>query len=75
MRAWSWVWVLMSFVAQIAFAQAPSDLQTVLQGLQSEDNATRLQAMEEAPELGAAIIPHLPPLLTHKDWRIQKSAQ
>ncbi|MFN4180138.1 MAG: HEAT repeat domain-containing protein, partial [Armatimonadota bacterium] len=75
MRAWSWFWVFMSFAVQIALAQVPSDLQTVLQGIQSEDNAARLQAMEKAPEFGAAIIPHLPPLLTHKDWRIQKSAQ
>lgn len=75
MRVWSWVWISLSFVVQIAFPQVPADLQTVLQGLQSEDNATRLQAMEKAPEFGAAIIPHLSSLLTHKDWRVQKSTQ
>jgi hypothetical protein len=52
----------------ILAAQQPQDLQTVLQQLQSQDNATRLQAIERAPEFGAAIIPHLTSLLTHQDW-------
>jgi HEAT repeat protein len=59
----------------ILAAQQPQDLQTVLQQLQSQDNATRLQAIERAPEFGAAIIPHLPSLLTHQDWRIQRAGQ
>jgi len=75
MRVWSVICVSLAFAVQIAFAQTSPELQTVLQQLQSEDNATRLQAMERAPEFGAAIIPHLPPLLTHKDWRIQRAAQ
>lgn len=53
----------------VSVAQQPQDLQTVLQQLQSQDNATRLQAIERAPEFGASIIPHLPSLLTHQDWR------
>jgi HEAT repeat protein len=59
----------------ILAAQQPQDLQTVLQQLQSQDNATRLQAIERAPEFGAAIIPHLTSLLTHQDWRIQRAGQ
>jgi HEAT repeat protein len=59
----------------VLVAQQPQDLQTVLQQLQSQDNATRLQAIERAPEFRAAIIPHLPSLLTHQDWRIQRAGQ
>ncbi|MCS7185757.1 MAG: HEAT repeat domain-containing protein [Armatimonadetes bacterium] len=75
MRVWSWVLVLSALTAPIVFAQPSPDLQKILQQLQSEENATRLQAMEKAPEFGAAIIPHLPPLLNHKDWRVQRAAQ
>ncbi len=56
-------------------AQQPQDLQTVLQQLQSQDNATRLQAIEQASEFGVSIIPHLPSLLTHQDWRVQRAGQ
>jgi len=59
----------------VSVAQQPQDLQTVLQQLQSQDNATRLQAIERAPEFGASIIPHLPSLLTHQDWRVQRAGQ
>ena len=59
----------------VLVAQQPQDLQTVLQQLQSQDNATRLQAIERAPEFRAAIIPHLPSLLTHQDWRVQRAGQ
>jgi len=31
--------------------------------------------MERAPKLGATLIPHLVPLLTHQDWRVQRAAQ
>ena len=55
--------------------QQSQDLQTVLQQLQSQDNATRFQAIERASEFGAAIIPHLPSLLTHQDWRVQRAGQ
>jgi len=55
--------------------QQSQDLQTVLQQLQSQDNATRLQAIERALEFGASIIPHLPSLLTHQDWRVQRAGQ
>lgn len=51
------------------------DVKTVVQQLQSPDNETRLRAIEQASKLGSAIIPHLPSLLTHTDWRVQRAAQ
>ncbi|MFA0775694.1 MAG: hypothetical protein THHGLFOP_001216, partial [Candidatus Fervidibacter sp.] len=68
-------WLLVALMATVAVAQVPSELTEVLQQLQSPDNATRLQAMERAPKLGATLIPHLAPLLTHQDWRVQRAAQ
>jgi len=62
-------------MATATVAQVPSELTEVLQQLQSPDNALRLQAMERAPKLGATLIPHLVPLLTHQDWRVQRAAQ
>ena len=67
--------VLLLLWSCVSVAQQPQDLQTVLQQLQSQDNATRLQAIERAPEFGAAIITYLPSLLTHQDWRIQRAGQ
>ncbi len=75
MRGRIWVAVLLVLTAKFVSAQLPPELPSVLGQLQSEDNATRLQGIEKASELGAAVIPHLPPLLTHKDWRVQKAAQ
>jgi HEAT repeat protein len=68
-------WLLVALMATVAVAQVPSELTEVLQQLQSPDNATRLQAMERTPKLGATLIPHLDPLLTHQDWRVQRAAQ
>ncbi len=55
--------------------QPPGDLATLVQQLQSPDNEVRRQATERAPQLGAALLPQLPPLLTHQDWRVQRAAQ
>ena len=68
-------WLLVALMATVTVAQVPSELTEVLQQLQSPDNAVRLQALERAPKLGAALIPHLVPLLTHQDWRVQRAAQ
>jgi len=68
-------WLLVALMATATVAQVPSELTEVLQQLQSPDNALRLQAMERAPKLGATLIPHLVPLLTHQDWRVQRAAQ
>ncbi len=71
-------WFMVALGALIwatAFSQTPKDLETLVQQLQSPDNETRRQAVERAPELGAALIPRLPPLLTHQDWRVQRAAQ
>ncbi|MFA0762022.1 MAG: hypothetical protein HZLCBSQH_002135 [Candidatus Fervidibacterota bacterium] len=68
-------WLLVALMATATVAQVPSELTEVLQQLQSPDNALRLKAMERAPKLGATLIPHLVPLLTHQDWRVQRAAQ
>lgn len=69
-----WVWGTLAAWVALAAAQTPTGLPTLLQQLQSPDDAVRLQAMEKAPAWGASLVLHLPPLLTHQDWRVQRTA-
>lgn len=73
MRVHLLIFAVCIFVNSALYSQP--DIQTVVQQLQSPDNETRLRAIEQASKLGSAIIPHLPTLLTHTDWRVQRAAQ
>lgn len=73
MRVHLLIFAVFIFVNPALYSQP--DIQNVVQQLQSPDNETRLRAIEQASKLGSAIIPHLPTLLTHTDWRVQRAAQ
>lgn len=70
-----WVFLSLLLFVWLSHAQQSQDIQIVLRQLQSQDNAARLEAVERAPSFGAAILPHLPALLVHQDWRVQRAAQ